>query len=81
MKHALHEAAAERRWYYVAGEPLELWENADSPFGWSDGDLERYATGERWDLLFNALVLATLLESSPDAGAPPEPAAAATRPA
>lgn len=74
MKQGLVGGAAERRCYYVAGQPLELWENADSPFGWSDGDLQRYATGERWDLLFNALVLATLLESDEDPACPADSA-------
>jgi len=58
------EASAERRSYYVAGEPIELWENSAAPFGWSSSDLETYATTERWELLFNALVLSSLVEAT-----------------
>jgi|SoiMethySBSTD1v2_1073268.scaffolds.fasta_scaffold109903_4 hypothetical protein len=57
-------ASAERRSYYVAGEPIELWENSDAPFGWSVSDLETYATTERWELLFNALVLSSIAEAT-----------------
>jgi hypothetical protein len=58
------QAPMERRWYYVGGKPVELWENAETPFGWSSSDLEAYATTEKWDLLFNALVLSSMLDSA-----------------
>lgn len=64
MNEATAKRRIERRFYYVEGEPVELWENADSPFGWTAADLESYATTEQWELLFNALVLSSLLEAS-----------------
>ena len=39
-------SASERRFYYVSGQPVELWENSDSPFGWSSDDLEVYANDD-----------------------------------
>ena len=50
---------SERRFYYVSGQAVELWENAESPFGWSSDDLEVYAHKGAWELLFNALVLSS----------------------
>jgi hypothetical protein len=58
------KTAAERRSYFIGGEPIELWENSDTPFGWSASDLTTYATTEKWDLLFNALVLSSLVEAA-----------------
>jgi hypothetical protein len=51
-------ALREDRYVYISGEPVELWENSHTPFGWSDDDLETYARNGDWELLFNALVLA-----------------------
>ena len=64
MRETTAKTLIERRSYYVGGEPVELWENADSPFGWTAADLETYATSEQWELLFNALVLSSILEAS-----------------
>jgi hypothetical protein len=64
MNDAAFKASVERRSYYVGGKPVELWENSDTPFGWSASDLETYATAEKWDLLFNALVLSSMLEAT-----------------
>ena len=58
------KATGERRSYFVAGEPIELWENPETPFGWAPSDLTTYATTEKWDLLFNALVLSSLAEAA-----------------
>ena len=57
----------ERKFYYVSGQPVELWENADIPFGWSEDELTQYADTENWECLFNALVLAATLEHSTEA--------------
>jgi hypothetical protein len=57
----------ERKYYYVSGEPVELWENADTPFGWSEDELAQYADSENWEHLFNALILAATLEHSTEA--------------
>ena len=46
------------RRFFVSGQPFEIWDNPDRPFGWTQNDLESYATDERWELLFNALVIA-----------------------
>jgi hypothetical protein len=55
---------AERRKFYVSGHAVELWEDADQPFGWGEQDLDEYARDGQWDLLFNALVLAASFEST-----------------
>jgi hypothetical protein len=55
--------SCERRLFYVSGQAVELWEDSRQPFGWAEEDLDGYARGGRWDLLFNALVLS----ASPDA--------------
>jgi hypothetical protein len=64
VNEAFRGSATERRCYYVGGKPVELWENQATPFGWSSSDLEAYATTEKWDLLFNALVLSSMLDSA-----------------
>ena len=57
----------DRRRFYVSGQAVELWENAELPFGWSRDDIESYAADGEWELLFNALILNSALEvgSSP----------------
>jgi len=50
------------RRFYVAGQAVELWENPEGPFGWTQDDIETYAADGSWELLFNALVLSTSLE-------------------
>ena len=57
----MHEGAG-RRMFYVSGQEVELWEDARQPFGWAEEDLDGYARGGQWDLLFNALVLAASLD-------------------
>lgn len=49
-----------RHCFFVAGQPLELWEDPRLPFGCAFADLETYCLNSRWDLLFNAIVLACL---------------------
>jgi len=53
---------SERRKFYVGGHAVELWEDSRQPFGWGERELDDYARGEQWDLLFNALVLAAAVE-------------------
>ena len=36
---------------------MEVWENPDYPFHCTDDQLQQWADNDRWDLLFNALVL------------------------
>lgn len=57
-------SVADRRFFYVSGQAVELWENAGQPFGWAEEDLDAYAREGQWDLLFNALVLSASLESA-----------------
>ncbi len=57
-------AGKERKFYYVSGQPVELWENADKPFGWSEEELAEYADSEEWENLFNALVFSATLENN-----------------
>lgn len=63
----LSSAHKDRKFYYVSGEPVELWENAEIPFGWSEEELEEYASSGDWESLFNALVLSATLEHSTEA--------------
>jgi hypothetical protein len=46
--------------FFVAGQPIELWEDPRLPFGCGFTDLEAYCLHSRWELLFNAIVLACL---------------------
>lgn len=59
------EPRTDRRTFFVSGQAVELWEDSRQPFGWAEEDLDGYARGGRWELLFNALVLAAALESAP----------------
>jgi hypothetical protein len=54
----------ERRRFYVSGQPVELWEDSDRPFGWTRDDMEGYAADGEWDLLFNALVLNAAVDAA-----------------
>jgi hypothetical protein len=49
-----------RQCFFVAGEAIELWEDPRLPFGCAFTDLEAYFLTSRWELLFNAIVLACL---------------------
>jgi hypothetical protein len=62
------EPVAEKRRFYVSGQPVELWEDSDNPFGWTRDDMEGYAAHGEWELLFNALVLNSAAETA--AGSP-----------
>ena len=42
---------------FVSGQLVELWEDTDVAFGCAPADLQRYADGEQWVLLFNAMML------------------------
>jgi hypothetical protein len=61
------EPMLDLRRFYVSGQPVELWENNELPFGWTRDDMEGYAAQGEWELLFNALVL----NSSMDTASPP----------
>jgi hypothetical protein len=52
--------------FFVAGQPVELWEDPRLPFGCGFTDLEAYCLNARWDLLFNAIVLACLAHQDAD---------------
>jgi hypothetical protein len=54
--------SGERRCYYISGQPVELWEDPSIPFGWGPEELSVYAHQRQWGLLFNALVLSSLLD-------------------
>lgn len=43
--------------FYLAGEPIELWEDPELPFRCTPEDLRDYAVRGDWVLLFNALTL------------------------
>ena len=67
MHEASYEEQDDRRYYYVGGQAVELWENPDIPFGWSNDHMESYAGDGDWESLFNALVIASLLDPSSEA--------------
>ena len=48
---------AEARRIWVAGRPIDIWENPQDSFGWTMHDIHAYARAEHWERLFNALVL------------------------
>ena len=45
------------RRFYLAGEPIELWEDPELPFRCTPEDLQEWASSGDWVLLFNALTL------------------------
>lgn len=53
MTHA--EAGTRRIW--VDGTPIDVWENPRVRFSWTPDAIRSYAHTERWESLFNALVL------------------------
>ncbi|MEW6273186.1 MAG: hypothetical protein AB1689_28235 [Thermodesulfobacteriota bacterium] len=54
------QIASTRQRLFVAGQQIEFWEHPDLPFGCALNDLETYCLNARWELLFNAMVLAAL---------------------
>ncbi len=56
--------------FFVAGQAVELWEDPQLPFGCGFTELEAYCLNSRWDLLFNAIVLACLAHQDEDDEAP-----------
>jgi hypothetical protein len=51
----------------VSGVRYELWEDPERPFGCAPSDLAGYLEREAWVLLFNAVALAAMRLSEPDA--------------
>ena len=43
----------------MAGRAVEVWENPETPFGWTANHLHAYGRRGAWGLLFNALLLAS----------------------
>lgn len=54
----MQSIATPRERLFVAGQQIEVWENPELPFGCALTDLETYCLDARWELLFNAMVLA-----------------------
>jgi len=50
--------------FFVSGKPFEMWDNPDQPFGWTPGELHKYAMNGDWELLFNALVIAASAQAA-----------------
>ena len=68
LVNAVSESAAsetERKRLFVAGDLLEYWEHPEVPFGWTPEELQDYADGGAWVLLFNGLVLTAPWPASP----------------
>lgn len=51
------DSGSGRQRLFLAGELVEVWEDPERPFRCTDEEMELYAEGGRWILLFNALVL------------------------
>jgi hypothetical protein len=51
------ETPTQRRRFFVSGQLIEYWEHPDVAFGWTRDDLQAYADGGDWVLLFNAILL------------------------
>jgi len=49
------ETGARRIW--IDGPPIDVWENPRVSFSWTPSAIRSYARSERWESLFNALVL------------------------
>jgi len=41
----------------IEGEPFEVWENPEVPFGNDREDIDTYARTGKWEFLWNALIL------------------------
>ena len=50
----------DRRWLWIGGRPVEIWENPALPFRCTQEEINGYAEHEAWVLLFNALVLSSV---------------------
>ena len=50
-------ANTERRRILLGASMVEVWEDPQVTFGWTDRHLERYMDREAWVSLFNAVVL------------------------
>jgi hypothetical protein len=42
---------------YIGGHAIDVWDNPQASFSWTPAAIQRYAQHERWENLFNALVL------------------------
>ena len=51
-----HAVTGSRR-VWVNGTPIDVWENPRVCFSWTLDAIRSYARTERWESLFNALVL------------------------
>jgi hypothetical protein len=49
------EAHSRRIW--IAGNPIDVWENPQTSFSWTPGAIQGYVGAEDWERVFNALVL------------------------
>jgi len=56
--------SGETRKVIIEGEPFEVWENPEVPFGNDRQDLDTYAQRGQWEFLWNALILAADNESA-----------------
>ena len=50
-------ATSATRSMFVSGQPVEYWTDPEIRFGLAPEDLQRYADGDDWVLLFNAVML------------------------
>ena len=53
----------ESRKFFLGGELVEIWENADWPVQMTDEDFARYERQGDWVMLFNGLIMRAHVES------------------
>jgi hypothetical protein len=57
--------AVQRNRMFVSGRLVEYWEHPEVSFGWTPEELQGYADGGAWVLLFNGLALTAPQRETP----------------
>jgi hypothetical protein len=55
----------QRERIFVSGRLIEYWEHPEVSFGWTPEELQGYADGGAWVLLFNGLALTAPRRETP----------------
>jgi len=50
-------AETEPRRVWIAGRAIDVWEHPEVHFSWTPNAIQGYINAERWESVFNALVL------------------------
>jgi hypothetical protein len=46
-----------RRCIWISGTRIVIWDNPEATFSWTPRAIQSYARADRWESVFNALVL------------------------